>query len=79
MVDLLQIWGEVLVNLDDTVPPECINTIRQAVISAIGKYDEGGFEVETNEFVIDFKQNIDGTDVEVIGNIYDDPKPLKGE
>lgn len=38
----------------------------------IVKYDEGGFEVETNEFVIDFKQNIDGTDVEVIGNIYDD-------
>lgn len=45
----------------------------------IVKYNEGGFEVETNEFVIDFKQNIDGTDVEVIGNIYDDPKPLKGE
>lgn len=39
MVDLLQIWGEVLVNLDDTVPPECINTIRQAVVSAIGKYE----------------------------------------
>lgn len=38
----------------------------------IVKYNEGGFEVETNEFVIDFKQNIDGTDVEVIGNIYDD-------
>ena len=38
----------------------------------IVKYDEGGFEVEADGFVIDFKQNIDGTDVEVIGNIYDD-------
>lgn len=40
----------------------------------IVKYDEGGFEVETNEFVIDFRRNIDGTDVEVIGNIYDNVK-----
>ncbi len=38
------------------------------------KYDEGGFEVEADGFVIDFRRNIDGTDVEVIGNIYDNVK-----
>ena len=38
----------------------------------IVKYDEGGFEVEVDGFVIDFNQNIDGTEVEVIGNSYDD-------
>ena len=43
----------------------------------IVKYDEGGFEVEADGFVIDFKQNINGTDVAVIGNSYDDPNCRK--
>lgn len=45
----------------------------------IVKYDEGGFEVEADGFVIDFKQNINGTDVAVIGNIYDDQNCLNRE
>ena len=51
---------------------DVVNILTENNEIGIVKYNEGGFEVETNEFVIDFKQNIDGTDVEVIGNIYDD-------
>lgn len=58
---------------------DVVNILTENNEIGIVKYDEGGFEVEADGFVIDFKQNIDGTDVEVIGNIYDDPKPLKGE
>ena len=53
---------------------DVVNILTENNGIGIVKYDEGGFEVETNEFVIDFKQNIDGTDVEVIGNIYDNVK-----
>lgn len=37
-------------------------------------YDEGGFVVKADGFCVDFHNNINGTDLEVIGNIHDNPK-----
>ena len=51
---------------------DVVNILTENNKIGIVKYDEGGFGVEADGFVIDFRQNIDGTDVEVIGNIYDD-------
>lgn len=35
------------------------------------EYDDGGFQVEADGFIVDFHANINGTDLEVIGNIHD--------
>lgn len=40
-------------------------------------YDEGGFVVKADGFCVDFHNNINGTDLEVIGNIHDNPELLK--
>ena len=42
-------------------------------------YDDGGFLVNADGFDVDFHSNINGTDLEVIGNIHDNPELLKGE
>lgn len=42
------------------------------------EYDDGGFEVKADGFTVDFHSNICGTDLEVIGNIYDNPELLEG-
>lgn len=44
----------------------------------IVEYDDGGFQVEANGFIVDFHTNINGTDLEVIGNIYDNPELIGG-
>ena len=41
-------------------------------------YDDGGFMVYADGFCVDFHTNINGTDLEVIGNIYDTPELLDG-
>lgn len=43
------------------------------------EYDDGGFEVSADGFIVDFHTNINGTDLEVIGNIYDNPELIGGE
>lgn len=42
-------------------------------------YEDGGFIVKASTFVVDFMSNINGKDVEVLGNIVDNPELLKGE
>ena len=39
-------------------------------------YEDGGFLVNADGFCVDFHSNINGTDLEVIGNIYDNPELL---
>ena len=34
-------------------------------------YEDGGYYVNADGFCVDFHQNINGTDLEVIGNIHD--------
>ncbi len=40
-------------------------------------YNDGGFLVEADSFCVTFQDNINGTDVEIIGNIHDNPELLK--
>ena len=42
-------------------------------------YEDGAFIVNASGFSLDFISNIDGEDVEVIGNIHDNPELLEGE
>ena len=42
-------------------------------------YEDGGFLVNADGFCVDFHSNINGTDLEVIGNIHDNPELTKGE
>ena len=39
-------------------------------------YEDGGFVVKASTFVVDFMSNINGEDVEVLGNIVDNPELL---
>ena len=41
-------------------------------------YDEGCFYVKADGFSVDFRNNINGKDLLVIGNIYDNLELLKG-
>lgn len=42
-------------------------------------YEDGGFVVKASTFVVDFMSNINGKDVEVLGNIVDNPELLGRE
>ena len=42
-------------------------------------YENGDLVVKASIFVVDFMSNINGKDVEVLGNIVDNPELLKGE
>ena len=42
------------------------------------KWDDGGFIVSADGFCVDFQHNIYGKDVEVIGNIHDNPELIGG-
>lgn len=42
-------------------------------------YENGGFVVKASTFVVDFMSNINGEDVEVLGNIVDNPELLGWE
>ena len=42
-------------------------------------YDEGCFYVKADGFSVDFRNNINGNDLLVIGNIHDNPEILKRE
>lgn len=42
-------------------------------------YEDGGFVVKASTFVVDFMSNINGEDVEVLGNIVDNPELFEEE
>lgn len=41
------------------------------------EYEDGGFLVSADGFCVDFHANINGADLDVIGNIHDNPEMLK--
>ena len=41
-------------------------------------YEDGGFLVDADGFCVDFHANINGTDLEIIGNVHDNPELLGG-
>jgi uncharacterized phage protein (TIGR01671 family) len=41
-------------------------------------YDDGGFLVGADGFCVDFHSNINGTDLDIVGNIHDNPELMEG-
>jgi len=41
--------------------------------------EDGGFLVNADGFCVDFHSNINGVDLEVIGNVHDNPELIGGE
>lgn len=56
---------------------DIVNILTENEEIGIIVYEDGGFIVRADKFSIDFINNINGTDVEVIGNIYDNPKLIE--
>lgn len=42
-------------------------------------YEGGGFLVNADDFCVDFRSNINRVDLEVVGNVHDDPELIGGE
>ena len=53
---------------------DIVNILTENEEIGVVEYDDGGFEVKADGFTVDFHSNINGTDLEVIGNIYDNPE-----
>ncbi len=56
---------------------DIVNILTENEEIGIIVYEDGGFIVRADKFSIDFINNINGTDVEVIGNKYDNPKLME--
>ena len=55
---------------------DIVNILTENEEIGIIVYEDGGFVVRADKFSVDFINNINGTDVEVIGNKYDNPELL---
>ena len=55
---------------------DIVNILTENEEIGIIVYEDGGFIVRADKFSVDFINNINGTDVEVIGNKYDNPELL---
>ena len=56
---------------------DIVNILTENEKFGIITYDDGGFFVDASTFSVDFMNNINGSDIEVIDNIHDNPKALK--
>ena len=56
---------------------DIVNILTENEEFGIITYDDGGFFVDASTFSVDFMNNINGSDIEVIDNIHDNPKALK--
>ena len=56
---------------------DIVNILTENEEIGVIVYEDGGFIVHADKFSIDFINNINGTDVEVLGNKYDNPKLME--
>lgn len=56
---------------------DIVNILTENEKFGIITYDDGGFFVDASTFSVDFMNNINGSDIEVIDNIHNNPKALK--
>lgn len=52
---------------------DIVDILTESEEVGVVTYDDGGFVITADGFTVSFLDNINGTDVRVIGNIYDDP------
>lgn len=53
---------------------DIVNILTENEESGVVEWENGGFVVNADGFCVDFHTNINGTDLEVIGNIHDNPE-----
>ena len=58
---------------------DVVDILTENEEAGIVTYDEGCFYVKADGFSVDFRNNINGKDLLVIGNIHDNPEILKWE
>ena len=56
---------------------DVVDILTENEEAGIVTYDEGCFYVKADGFSIDFRNNINGDDLLIIGNIHDNPEILK--
>ena len=57
---------------------DIVDILTENEETGVVAYDDGGFLVNADGFCVDFHSNINGSDLEVIGNIHDNPELLGG-
>ena len=66
-------------NGDKIFDSDVVDILTENEEVGIITYDEGCFYVKADGFSVDFRNNINGNDLLVIGNIHDNPELLKRE
>ena len=66
-------------NGDKIFDSDVVDILTENEEVGIVTYDEGCFYVKADGFSIDFRNNINGNDLLIIGNIHDNPEILKRE
>ena len=81
LISINPLWCELIGNGEKTIEvrknrPKLKTPFKVFIYCTKAKTD-GEFIVRADKFSIDFINNINGTDVEVIGNKYDNPKLME--
>ena len=58
---------------------DVVDILTENEEAGIVTYDEGCFYVKADGYSVDFRNNINGNDLLIIGNIHDNPEILKRE
>ena len=66
-------------NGDKIFDSDVVNILTENEEVGVVTYDEGCFYVKADGFSVDFRNNINGDDLLIIGNIHDNPEILKRE
>lgn len=64
-------------NGDKIFDSDVVDILTENEEVGIVTYDEGCFYVKADGFSVDFRNNINGNDLLIIGNIHDNPELLK--
>jgi hypothetical protein len=62
----------------DIYEGDIVDILTENEENGVIAYDDGGFQVEADGFILDFHSNINGSDLEIIGNVHDNPLKLQG-
>lgn len=58
---------------------DVVDILTENEEAGVVRWNEAGFIVNADGFVLDFQNHLSGSDVSVVGNIYDNPELLETE